>query len=244
VTLDERYAEAHAGVIPGDYVMLSVSDTGVGMTDEVKAHIFEAFFTTKPEGKGTGLGLATCQTIVQQLGGHIGVYSEFGEGSTFKVYFPRRDDSVEIPGNADRSEVLPRGNELLLVVEDEPTLRHLTCAVLEAQGYKVLRANNGQEGLRVVRELQQPSIQLVITDLIMPLMGGKAMADEMKAIYADLPILFTSGYSEDAISSHGVFEPGVEFLPKPYTPGALAHKVREVLDDKKASRRSFKILSG
>ena len=230
VTLDKSYAHTHTDVIPGDYVMLSVSDTGIGMCDEVKARLFEAFFTTKPLGKGTGLGLATCQTIVQQSGGHIDVCSEEGQGTTFKIYFPRRNEPLDTPTESIYSEVLPRGTELLLVVEDEPTVRHMACTVLEAQGYKVLRANNGQEGLRVVHDLKGQSIRLVFTDVIMPLMGGKVMADLLKKTHPDLKILFTSGYTDDAIASHGVLNAGVEFLSKPYTPAMLVHKVREMLD--------------
>ena len=230
VTLDENYARTHTGAIPGDYVMLSVSDTGTGMTDEVKARLFEAFFTTKPKGKGTGLGLATCQTIVQQSGGHIGVYSEVGKGTTFKVYFPRVDLPLDVAARAIQTGPVPRGTETLLVVEDEPDVRHLACDVLKAQGYEVLRASNGQHALHVAREHKGSPIRLVITDVIMPLMGGKMMAEWLKSTYPDLKILFTSGYTDDAITHHGVLEPEVEFLPKPYTPATLARKVREMLD--------------
>jgi len=231
VTLDENYAHAHAGVSPGNYVMLSVSDTGTGMTDEVKAHLFEAFFTTKPKGKGTGLGLATCQTIVQQSGGHISVYSEVGKGTTFKIYFPRVEQPMDISTKPGETSQLPRGTETLLLVEDEPSVRHLTCRILESQGYNVLRANNGQDALHMAREHKGSPIRLVVTDVIMPQMGGKVMAEWLKTTYPDLKILFTSGYTDDAIAQHGVLEPGVAFLPKPYTPAALTRKVREMLDD-------------
>jgi PAS domain S-box-containing protein len=230
VTLDENHTRAHTGAIPGDYVMLSVSDTGTGMTDEVKARLFEAFFTTKPKGKGTGLGLATCQTIVQQFGGHIGVYSEIGKGTTFKIYLPRIERPLDVAARPIQTGPLPRGTETLLIVEDEPSVRHLAAGVLEAQGYNVLRANNGQDALRVAREHKGPPIRLVLTDVIMPQMGGKVMAEWLKTTYPDLKILFTSGYTDDAIAQHGVLEPGVVFLPKPYTPGILARKVRELLD--------------
>ena len=233
VTLDENYARTHRGAIPGDYVMISVSDTGTGMTDEVKAHLFEAFFTTKPKGKGTGLGLATCQTIVQQSGGHIGVYSEAGQGATFKIYFPRVDQPLEVAARPLQTGPLPRGTETLLVVEDEPSVRHRAAGILEAQGYTVLRAVNGQDGLRAVREHKGSPIRLVVTDVIMPLMGGKVMADWLKTTCPGLKILFTSGYTDDAIAHHGVLEPGVEFLAKPYTHATLARKVRELLDEKK-----------
>jgi CheY-like chemotaxis protein len=221
---------ARAGTIPGDYVMLSVSDTGTGLTEEVKAHLFEAFFTTKPMGKGTGLGLATCQTIAQQSGGHIGVYSEAGKGTTFKVYFPRVEQPLDVAARAIAAGPLPRGTETLLVVEDDPSVRHLVRSVLEAQGYEVLLAANGQDALRESREHKGLPIRLVVTDVIMPLMDGRTMAKRLKTTYPDLKILFTSGYTDDAIAQHGVLDAGVEFLSKPYTPATLAHKVREVLD--------------
>ncbi len=230
VALDENYARTHPGAIPGDYVMLSVSDTGTGMTDEVKARLFEAFFTTKPKGKGTGLGLATCQSIVQQSGGHIGVDSEVGKGTTFEIYFPRVEQPLDVAARLLQTGPLPRGTETLLVVEDEPAVRHLARDVLEAQGYEVLRAANGQHALHVAREHKGSPIRLVITDVIMPRMGGKVMAEWLKATYPNLKILFTSGYMDDAIARHGVLEPGVQFLPKPYTPTTLVRKVREMLD--------------
>jgi len=229
--LDESYAQTHPGVIPGHYAMLSVSDTGVGMSDEVKARIFEAFFTTKPKGKGTGLGLITCQTIVQQSGGHIDVTSEAGKGTTFKIYFPRIDQpSHAVTKTLPKVGAPQRGTETLLVVEDEPSLRHLAQGVLRGQGYTVLTAPNGQDALRVAREHQGPPISLVVTDVIMPRMGGKVMAEWLKITFPDLKVLFTSGYTEDAIAHHGVLESGIEFLPKPYSPASLARKVRELLD--------------
>jgi len=220
----------HADATPGEYVMLSVSDTGTGMTGEVKARLFEAFFTTKPSGKGTGLGLATCQTIVQQSGGHIGVYSEVGRGTAFKVYFPRVDQSLDASAQVVKAGPLPRGTETLLVVEDEPSVRHLVTDMLEAQGYNVLRANNGQDALRVAGEHKGAPIRLVVTDVIMPLMGGKVMAEWLKTTYPDLKILFTSGYTEDAMTRRGMIEAEVEFLSKPYAPATLVRKVRKMLD--------------
>ena len=230
VTLDENYAHTHAVALPGEYVMLSVSDTGTGMTDEVKARLFEAFFTTKPKGKGTGLGLATCQTIVQQSGGHIGVYSELGKGTTFKVYFPRVEQLLDVAVGLAQTEPLPRGTETLLVVEDEPSLRQLACGVLEAQGYKVLSASNGQDALQVAHAHKGVPIRLVVTDVIMPIMGGKVMAEWLKTTCPNLKIIFTSGYTDDAIIQDGVRELGVEFLSKPYTLSALVRKVRDMLD--------------
>jgi two-component system cell cycle sensor histidine kinase/response regulator CckA len=234
--LDENYARTHKDVIAGDYVMLAVTDTGTGMTDEVKAHMFEAFFTTKPKGKGTGLGLATCQTIVKQCGGHIGLYSELGRGTTFKVYFPKVHQKLDVVAKSAQATQLPRGTETILLVEDEPSVRHLTRNVLEAQGYNVLQANNGREGLRVAGEFKGPAICLVITDIIMPQMGGKIMAEWLKTTHADIKVLFTSGYTDETIVRHGVLELGVAFLQKPYTPVALARKVRELLDEKNDGR--------
>ena len=229
-TLDDNSAGKHTGAIPGDFVMLSVSDTGTGMTDEVKARLFEAFFTTKPKGKGTGLGLATCQTIIQQSGGHIEVFSEVGKGTTFKIYFPRIEQPLPVSAHPMQNEPLPRGKETLLVVEDELAVRNLARGVLENQGYEVLTASNGQEALHVVFEHQGSPIHLVITDVIMPVMGGKVMAEWLKATYPGLKFLFTSGYTDDTIAQHGVLETGVEFLSKPYTPTILARKVRAMLD--------------
>jgi signal transduction histidine kinase len=232
VTLDQDYANAHPGEKPGDFVRLRVSDTGTGMTDEVKTHLFEAFFTTKPIGKGTGLGLATCQSIVRQCGGHIDVSSELGQGTIFNVYFP----CVEKPG-VDTSASLNQlgavkgGTETLLIVEDEASLRNLARAVLEKRGYKVLLASDGLDGLRAVREHQGTPISLVITDVIMPGMNGKVMADKLLADHPGLRILFTSGYTDDAIAPEGVLDPGVHLLLKPHTPATLARKVRELLDE-------------
>ena len=228
--LGEDYVNAHKGVIPGDYVMLSVMDSGTGMTDEVKAHLFEAFFTTKPKGKGTGLGLATCQTIVQQSGGHIDVDSEVGKGTTFRVYFPRIDQPLHISAKLIQSGPLPRGTETLLVVEDDPSVRHLACGILKKLGYAVLSAANGRDGLRIAEGHKGSQIRLVVTDVIMPLMGGKEMAEWLKATYPSLKILYTSGYTGDTDVSD-MQDANIMFLPKPYTPSSLARTVRAMLDD-------------
>jgi CheY-like chemotaxis protein len=220
----------NAGIIPGDYVLLTVSDTGTGMTPEVKARMFEALFTTKPAGKGTGLGLATCQTIIQQSGGHIEVDSEIGKGTTFRIYFPRVDKPVDVVAGPNLTGPIPRGTETLLLVEDEVAVRHLAWQVFESLGYQVLRANNGQDALNLVCEHQGAPVRLVITDVIMPRMGGKVMAEWLKATYPDIKILFTSGYTDDALAQQGVLGSGVAFLAKPYTSAVLARKVREMLD--------------
>ena len=223
---DKNFPDAR----PGDFVLLSVSDTGTGIPDDVKAHLFEAFFTTKRAGKGTGLGLATCQAIIKQYGGHIDVGSEPGKGATFRVYLPRVDQEPDIPDDQPQPSPLPRGTETVLLVEDEPSLRHLAQRVLETQGYTVLRATNGREGLNITRTHTGPPIQLVVTDVVMPQMGGKVMAEWLQTIYPDLKILFTSGYTEEAMALEGVLKAGIDFLPKPYSPAALARKVREMLD--------------
>jgi PAS domain S-box-containing protein len=230
VTLHESHASTHKNAKPGNYVLLSVQDTGVGMTDEIKGHLFEAFYTTKPSGKGTGLGLATCQAIVEQCVGHISFSSEVGKGSTFRVYIPRVDEPLDSDTHFIKAGPLPRGTETLLVVEDDQSVRHLARGVLEAQGYQVLSAVNGQDALRVVHEHKGPPISLAVTDVMMPLMGGKAMAEWLKATYPALKILFTSGYTDNTIAPQGMLDAGVEFLAKPYTPATLARKVRELLD--------------
>jgi len=234
VTLDEHHGSTQARVIPGDYAMISVSDTGGGMTEEIKAQLFKAFFTTKPSGKGTGLGLVTCRTIVEQSGGHINFSSAIGEGTTFNICLPCVDQPLPVPANSANTGPLPRGTETLLVVEDEPSVRHLARGVLEGLGYEVLSASNGQEALRVARDHQGPPLRLVISDVIMPLMGGMIMAEWLKTAYPDLKVLFTSGYTDDAITQSDSIDPGIAFLPKPYTPGILACRVREMLDGEAA----------
>jgi signal transduction histidine kinase len=229
-TLDENDLREHPGASPGEYVMLSVSDTGTGMTGEVKERLFEAFFTTKPRGKGTGLGLTTCQTIVQQSGGHIDVDSEIGKGTTIKVFFPRTGEPLEVAARPDTTMPSARGTETVLVVEDDPSVKQLARHVLESAGFEVLSASNGLDALHTAREHKGSPIRLVVTDVIMPLMDGKVMADWLKTTDPDLKILFTSGYTDDAIAKHGVLGAEVEFLSKPYPPATLVRKVREMLD--------------
>jgi signal transduction histidine kinase len=234
-TLDEVYAGSHPGAKSGSYAMLSVADNGIGMSDEVKTHLFEAFFTTKPKGKGTGLGLVTCQTIIRQSGGYIDFTSEPNRGTTFRVFFPRVEQPVRVepPAKTKTGPLRHRGTETILIVEDDPAVRHLAQQMLQSQGYEVLSSPNGQDALRLAREQRRQPISLVVTDVIMPRMGGKVMAEWLKMSYPDLKILFTSGYTDDAIAHHGVLEKGVEFLPKPYTPATLCRKVRELLDGKR-----------
>jgi CheY-like chemotaxis protein len=227
VVLDENYLRDHAGVRAGEYVMLSVSDSGSGMTDETKAHLFEPFFTTKAAGKGTGLGLATCYGIVRQAGGHIGVYSEPGVGTTMKVYFPRvaGTGTVEVPAQ----EPFALGNETLLLVEDDKAVRAITRRMLDAQGYKVLEAEDGPSALEILKR-HGGRLDLLLTDVVLPGMGGREVAERARAILPDIKVLFTSGYTDDIILQHKLLEHDVALLQKPFTPRMLAQKIRSVLD--------------
>jgi signal transduction histidine kinase len=236
VTLDKNRLANLPGLSAGDYVMIAVADTGAGMSSEVKAHLFEPFFTTKPTGKGTGLGLATCFGIVKQNAGGIYVQSELDKGTTFKVYFPQVQSAPEpAPVRAAPTGAVG-GNETVLVVEDEPVVRDLAACILRAEGYTVVEAGNGEEGLRVARQ-HDGKIDLVLTDVVMPVMSGKQMADALRASHPDTKVLFTSGYTEDALGHHGVLGPGIVFLQKPYLTTTLARKVREVLDEDRVPGR-------
>jgi two-component system, cell cycle sensor histidine kinase and response regulator CckA len=232
VELDEVYAHAHVGVIPGRYVNLSVSDTGVGMSQEVKERVFEPFFTTKGKGKGTGLGLSMVYGIVKQSNGNIWVYSEPGHGTTFKINLPRIEEELDALRQRDETDFIPRGSETVLLVEDDELVRDLANRLLKQQGYKVLVAVNGEEALRVAREHDGQKIHLLLTDIVMPQMGGKELADKLKILRPDVKVLYTSGYAGDAIVHHGVLDPGTHFLQKPFSLKTLSHKVRELLDDK------------
>jgi|GEM_PF-1909899 len=226
--LDAGYCATHPYVKPGRYVMLAVSDTGQGMDTEVKSHIFEPFFTTKEKGKGTGLGLATTYGAVKQSGGSIEVYSEVGVGTTVKIYLPRVEEEEGQQGKGDRAADLPRGTETVLLVEDEESLRTLGVRILKDLGYGVLEARNGDEGLALAMARKE-RIDLLLTDVVMPGMGGKELATRLVAHHPETKVLFTSGYTDDAIVRHGVLDEGVLFLGKPYTPSDLARKVRDVL---------------
>jgi PAS domain S-box-containing protein len=230
VVLDDTYARTHIGVTPGSYVMLSVSDTGCGISPEIKELIFEPFFTTKEEGKGTGLGLSTIYGIVKQSGGSIWVYSEPGRGTTFKIYLPRVEEETGAPPVQDDTDHLPMGKETVLLVEDDPSLRALAARVLRYQGYKVLEATNGHEAIGIARENVQEKIDLLLSDVVMPHMGGRELVKRMKTLHSEVRVLFISGYTEHAITYHAGLKPGTPFLQKPFSPTALAKKVREVLD--------------
>ncbi|MGH7545568.1 MAG: ATP-binding protein [Gemmatimonadota bacterium] len=230
VELDEAYAATREVVRPGSYVKLSVSDNGFGMDRATQARIFEPFFTTKEKGKGTGLGLATVYGIVKQSGGYIWVYSEPGRGTTFKIYLPRVQAPAEpLPERAAGPAGPPRGHETILLVEDEASVRALAARVLRKQGYRVLEAADGEAARRQL-ESESTSVDLLLTDAILPGASGRELADRARAARPDLKVLFVSGYTDDVIARHGVLEAGVEFLEKPFTPEALARRVRDVLD--------------
>jgi Signal transduction histidine kinase regulating C4-dicarboxylate transport system len=227
--LDERYTRSHAGMIPGAYVMLSVSDSGVGMTREVQEQIFDPFFTTKGVGKGTGLGLSTVYGIVKQSGGDIYVYSEPNKGTTFKVYLPRvfeplEEFKKEVPG-----EKIPQGNETVLVVEDDGSVRKVAVDILKMQGYKVLEATGGEEAL-IICEKEKNPIHLILTDVVMPKMNGPQLIERLKQAGQDFKVLYMSGYADETVIHHRLLERGVNIIHKPFTVEKLARKVREVLD--------------
>ncbi len=236
VVLDERFARTHVGVRPGPYVRLIVRDTGVGMDAVTKAHLFEPFFTTKGPGKGTGLGLATVYGIVTQSGGAIRVESEPGQGATFTIDLPRVE-APAAPGAARSSPAaVPHGSETVLLVEDEPGVRGLARDILHGHGYRVLEASNGAEALRIGQAHHGP-IHLLLTDVVMPQMGGRELADRLTALRRETRVLYVSGYTDDAILHQGISQTGVAFLEKPFTAGGLAQKVREVLDAAPAAGR-------
>jgi len=227
--LDESYARDHRPLEPGSYVMLAVSDTGVGMAPEVQARIFEPFFTTKEVGKGTGLGLSTVYGIVKQSGGYIWVYSEPDRGTTFKIYFPRVEQPVQTPGVEKHASGAQHGTETILLVEDDPQLSELISSALAQCGYKVLVAGNPEEGLAQVKAAQR-DIRLLVTDVVMPRMNGRQLAEQIQRIAPDVRVLYISGYTNNAIVHYGMVDDGLWFLPKPFTLAALVNKVREVLD--------------
>ena len=233
IELGEVYAGDHVGVEPGAYVLLEVSDTGSGMSDETKARIFEPFFTTKGPAQGTGLGLSTVYGIVQQWGGAIQVYSDEGWGTTFKVYLPRTHGSAEPSTRSMNPGEVPRGSETVLLAEDQDAVAAVVRATLHLCGYQVLEAHNGAEAVTVLEQHDRP-IHLLITDVVMPLMGGPELAARARDLRPDLKLLFMSGYSERAFTSHGLADLGAAFLQKPFMPEALARKVREILDASEA----------
>ena len=229
VDFDEDYVSRHPMVKKGTYVMLAVSDNGMGMDAATQARIFEPFFTTK--GKGTGLGLSTIYGIVKQSDGFIWVYSELGKGTTFKVYFPRVEGKQTLKSSQNKSDSAFRGSETILVVEDEIEVRALTCRILRERGYKVIGAADGKDALRLVRAHKE-EIHLVITDVIMPGMSGKELVAQLKAVRPQIEALYVSGYTGNVIIHHGILDSGIAFLQKPFTVEGLALKVREVIDSR------------
>jgi PAS domain S-box-containing protein len=235
VSFDQDSVGRYPELKPGNYVMLAITDTGTGMSEGVKARVFEPFFSTKGIGQGTGLGLSTCYGIIKQSGGHISVYSEPARGTTFKIYLPQVEPPAEIPIERLDSPDLPRGMESILLVEDDPALREMAATLLRRLGYAVLTAGHGIEALSLCHQPNTGRIDLLFTDVVMPHMSGKELADRVRVMYPQTKILFTSAYTENAIVHQGVLDPGVALLQKPFTPSALAHKLREVLDQAKAA---------
>ena len=229
VYLDTTYVKKYAGSQPpGHYIMLAVSDTGYGMNAEIQQHIFEPFFTTKDKGKGTGLGLATVFGIVKQHKGNIWVYSEPGNGATFKIYLPRVEDTVQISGTTVLEPVSMYGTETILVVEDEKMVRQLVCETLAAYGYQVVEAQSATDGLRLATEAKSPP-NLLLTDVIMPEMNGRELYQKIAYIHPDIKVLYMSGYTDNAIVHHGILDKDINFLQKPFSVQSLTRKVKQVL---------------
>jgi len=229
VELDDEYCRLHMSVQPGPYVMLAVSDTGIGMDKETQSRIFEPFFSTKEEGKGTGLGLSTVYGIVKQSKGNIWVYTEPGQGTTFKIYLPRIEEATEARKQEEASEKTFRGTETILLVEDEEMVRDLAHQALLEMGYTVLAASNGVEALQICERHKGP-IHLILTDVVMPIMSGRELAEASNRWYPGLKVIYMSGYTDRSVIRNGMLEPGVSFVQKPFTPLSLTKKVREVLD--------------
>jgi CheY-like chemotaxis protein len=216
--------------------MLAVSDTGTGMDPETQVHLFEPFFTTKEKGKGTGLGLATVYGIIKQSGGFIWVYSELGVGSSFKIYLRRVEAAAEPALGRQASVPVARGTETVLLAEDEAPVRAVARQTLERYGYRVLEAPSAEAALDVADRYSGP-IHLLLTDVIMPGLSGRDLAVRLAVVRPDVRVIYMSGYTDDAITRHGVLEPGFVFVQKPFTPDALARTVREVLDRDAGERK-------
>lgn len=230
IELDEDYCRTHLGTSPGHYVMLSVSDTGCGMNPDVKEKIFDPFFTTKGKEKGTGLGLSTVYSIIKQSGGTIWVYSEIDMGTTFKIYLPSVEEEIEQIQSKDKMDELPKGNERVLLVEDESSVRNLSAHILRKQGYTVFEAANGDEALGIIRDHSKERIDLLITDMVMPQMGGTELVKHVKSIYPEIKVLFISGYKDSSIIHSNGFKLKKSFLEKPFSLNVFVKMVREILD--------------
>jgi CheY-like chemotaxis protein len=227
--IDDEYAASDPEVPPGQYVMLAVTDTGTGMNEEVRARAFDPFFTTKPVGQGSGLGLSLVYGFAKQSGGNVRIYSEFGQGTTVKLYLPRITGEEEQPAPAVRSR-LPRGarsREVILIAEDEPEVLAYAARVLRQAGYEVLEAGSADAALAILSSQQ---IDLLFTDIGLPGVSGRQLADQGRNLQAALKVLFTTGYARNAIIHNGTLDPDVNFIPKPFNSDALARKIRQVLD--------------
>lgn len=230
LSVDAAKSDPRLNMQPGSYVTLTITDTGIGMSRETKSHLFEPFFTTKPKGRGTGLGLATIYGAVKQSGGNIEVFSEEGKGASFRISLPRVPEITEqVKEENSLNSGMRGGNETILLVEDEHIVRELAIKVLGRLGYKVLQAPDGAQALAVASEYKDP-IHLLLTDVVMPGINGRQLADRLAIIHPEMKILYTSGYTEDAIAHHGVIEEHLNFLGKPYSPQSLAKKIRGLLD--------------
>jgi two-component system cell cycle sensor histidine kinase/response regulator CckA len=230
VTLDQEYVRSIPDLKAGEYVMLAITDTGTGISEKVRTRLFEPFFTTKEVGSRVGLGLSTCYGIIKQSGGHISVYSELGRGTVFKIYLPQVEQLTKPPVPRSSSSDLPHGTETILMVEDDPDLREMAATLLKRLGYTVLVAANGIEALNIKQQCKVGYIDLLFTDVVMPHMGGKELSERILALSPHTRILFTSAYTANAVVHQGVLNNGVALLQKPFTPSALAHKLREVFD--------------
>ena len=228
-SFDEDYCAAYTGFLPGEYVLLAVSDNGCGMDKETLSHLFEPFYTTKVIGKGTGLGLATVYGIVRQNNGLINVYSEPDKGTTFRIYLPRHVGKTAQVQTRGPVEANSRGHETILLVEDDPSILEMTTRMLKKQGYTVLSANSPGEAIHLARE-RTGEIHLLMTDVVMPEMNGRDLAKNLLSLFPHLKRLFMSGYTANVIAHHGVLDEGVYFIQKPFSIKELAAKVREALD--------------
>jgi CheY-like chemotaxis protein len=235
--LDAAFAREHQGSIPGQYVMLAVTDTGTGMDPETQAQIFEPFFTTKDRDKGTGLGLATVYGVVKQSSGYITVESEKGKGASFKIYLPRIEQPVATQSEISQAPLTVRGCETILLVEDAEPLRKLAHMFLKDNGYQVLTAGDGAEAQRVAARSAGP-IHLLLTDVVMPGINGRVLAERLAPRHPAMKVLYMSGYTDSFIAGHGVLEEGIHLLHKPFTEEALMRKVRELLDEGKDTKET------
>ena len=227
VLLDEDYAHAHTEETPGEYIVISVSDTGTGMASDVIRHAFEPFFTTKERGKGSGLGLSMVYGYVKQSNGHIKIYSELEHGTTIKIYLPRVHGTAEALLQRSQPQIIG-GHEHILIVEDDELVRHHVIRQLQDFGYDIVAVSSAHGALEILKNKQ---FDLLFTDVVMPGMNGPQLAVEAHKLYPDMKLLFTSGYTENAIVHHGRLDPGVKLLSKPYRRQDLANKIREALDD-------------